>query len=152
MRWRRESYKQASRADTIGKLQLAINVDLPTATDQKLQAPIAIETSVSAAQVLAATAIPLADRFGINSASKTVGMDATSLSRAWTVPVAQLQGVLGKDAATLGAVVTAPAQTARPNTTLEQVAADTASLGRLNSARDKLIATATIKTTTKGGL
>jgi hypothetical protein len=151
MRWRRESYKQASRADTIGRLQVAINVDLPAAADQKLQAPIAIETSVSAARVLAAAALPLADRFGINAASKTVGMDAPSLSRAWTVPIDQAEAFLGRDPATLGAVVTAPAQTPRPNTTLEQVAADTASLTRLNSARDELIATAATKIVTKGG-
>jgi hypothetical protein len=150
MRWRRESYKQASRADTIGKLQVAITVDLPAATDQKLQAPIAIETSVSAARVLAATAIPLTDRFGINAASKTVGMDAASVSRAWTVPVAQAQAFLGLDPATLGAVVAAPVQTPRPNMTLEQVAADTASLTRLSNARDKLITTATIRTTAIG--
>jgi hypothetical protein len=150
MRWRRECYKQASRADTIGKLQSAISVDLPVALDQRLQAAIPIETSVSAARVLASTAIPVADRFGINAASKTVGMDAASLSRAWTVPATEAQAILGKDPATLGAVVAAPVQTARPNTTLEQVAADTASLVRLTSVRDKLISTATIKTSTKG--
>jgi hypothetical protein len=147
MRWRRQSYKQASRADTISKLQTAIAVDLPTVLDQKLQAPVAIETSVSAARALAAATIPVVDRFGINAAAKTVGMDPASAALAFAIPVAQAQAILGKDPATLGAVVAAPEQTARPNTTLEQVAADAASLTRLNAARDKIIGSAAIKIT-----
>ena len=147
MRWRRESYKQASRADTISKLQSAIAVDLPVTLDQKLQAAIAIETSVSAARALAASAIAVADRFGINAASKTVGMDPAAAARTFGIPLAQTQAMLGHDPATLGAVVTAPAEAARPNTTLEQVAADAASLAHLTSARDKIVSTAIIKTT-----
>jgi hypothetical protein len=74
-------------------------------------------------------------------------MDPASAARAFAIPAAQAQAILGKDPATLGAVLAAPAQTARPNTTLEQVAADAASLTRLNAARDKIIANATIKIT-----
>jgi hypothetical protein len=150
MRWRRDSYRQAARADTIGKLQGAISVDLPAALDEKLQTPVALETAVSAVRAVAATALPVADRFGINAASQTVGMDATALSRVWSVPVDHAQAILGKDAAALGAVVAAPAQTARPDTTLEAVAADAAGLDRLTGARAKIIATATMKTSPKG--
>jgi hypothetical protein len=120
-------------------------VDLPTALDQKLQVPVAIETSVSAARALAAREIVLADRFGINAAAKTVGMDPASAARAFAISAEQAHAILGNDPATLGAVVSAPVQTARPNTTLEQVAADAASLTRLNAARDKIIGSATVK-------
>jgi hypothetical protein len=145
MRWRRESYKQASRADTISKLQTAIAVDLPSALDQKLQAPVAIETSVSATRALAGSALRVADRFGINAAAKTIGMDPSSAGRAFAITAEQAQAILGKDSATLGAVVPAPQETPRLNTTLDQVADDAPSLTRLNAARDKIIANASIK-------
>ncbi len=146
MRWRRESYREAARADTIAKVQQAIAVDLPAALDEKLQAPITTAVSVRATRAIAARAFPIADRFGINPAAKTVGMDPTILSRTWRLPsVAQAEAILGKDSSTLGASVALPAQSPRPNTTLEQVAADTASLGHLSHARDKLIQSAIVK-------
>ena len=146
MRWRRESYRQAARTDTIAKVQKAIAVDLPAAIEEKLQAPIGAAVSVSAAQSLAGSAIPIADRFGINAAAKTVGMDPATLSRTWALTsVAQANAVLGQDASTLGASVVLPAQTVQPNTTLEQVAADTAVLTHLTGARDRLVQTAIVK-------
>jgi hypothetical protein len=146
MRWRRESYRQAARIDTIAKVQEAIAVDLPAAIEEKLQAPVAAAVSVSATQSMAASAIPIADRFGINAAAKTVGMDPATLSRTWALPsVAQANVVLGQDASTLGVSVVLPAQTVQPNTTLEQVAADNAALAHLTGARDRLVQTAIVK-------
>ena len=154
MRWRREPYRQASRADTISKVQSAISVDLPVALDEKLQAPVVTAVSVSAAQTLVNGAPLVADRFGLNTAAKTVGMDPQTLSQAWGLASASVaQEMLGGDPGTLGAPVVNPPQTARPNITLEQVAADATSLNRLSAARDRLIENAAvqIQNVKKGG-
>jgi hypothetical protein len=145
MRWRRESYKQAARADTITKVQGAIAVDLPAELEQKLQIPLAPVVSVSAAKTLADGAPAVADRFGINAASKTFGMATANLAQAWGLPAGEAQALLVGDAATLGATVSPPEQTPRANTTLEQVAADSATLQHLNNARDRLVSNATIQ-------
>ncbi len=147
MRWRREPYRQAARADTIGKVQAAITVDLPAAIEEKLQTPIAAAVAVSAGNSMAAGGLPVADRFGINIAAKTVGMDPQNVSRAWALgSAAAAEGVLGGDAATLGAVVAPVAQTSRTGTTLEQVASDTAALDHLNTARTRILTSAIVKT------
>lgn len=153
MRWRRESYRQAARSDTIAKVQQAIVVDLPAALDEKLQAPIATAVSISATQAIAARALPIADRFGLNAALKTLGMDAATLGHAWGLPSAQAAAILGKDTSTLGATVAALTQSPRPNTTLEQVASDVAAQAHLTTARDKLIQSASVKveSSAKGG-
>lgn len=145
MRWRRESYKQAARADTITKVQAAITVDLPTALNEKLQASIAPAVSVSAAQAFASGGLPIADRYRINVAAQTAGMDPATLARTWAIAPAQATAILGGDPATLGAVVAPVAETPRPNVTLEQVAADAAGLNRLATARATLLQTATVK-------
>ena len=145
MRWRRESYKQAARADTITKVQAAITVDLPAALNEKLQAPIAPAVSVSAAQALASGGLPLADRYRINIAAHTVGMDPATLAKTWAIAPARAKAILGGDAATLGAVVAPVAETPRPNVTLEQVAADAAGLNHLATARATVLQTATVK-------
>jgi hypothetical protein len=78
-------------------------------------------------------------------------MDPQVLSEIWGLAsVAEAQAILGGDSATLGATVPAQPQTARPNTTLDQVAADTASLNRLTQARNRIIANATIALKTGG--
>ncbi len=146
MRWRRESYRQAARSDTISKVQEAISVDLPATLAEKLQAPIAAAVSVSASQALAGAGLPIADRFGINVATKTLGTDAEVLRRAWSLAsTAQAKAILGGEASTLGATVTEPPKTPRPNVTLEEVAADKASLDHLKTARDRLIQSARVK-------
>jgi hypothetical protein len=145
MRWRRESYKQAARADTIAKVQAAITVDLPAALNEKLQAPIAPAVSVSAAQALASGGLAVADRYHINIAAQTVGMDPATLAKTWAIAPDQAKAILGGDAATLGAVVAPVAETPRPNVTLEQVAADAAGLNHLATARATVLQTATVK-------
>ena len=151
MRWRRESYKQSARADTISQVQNAIAVDLPAALEQKLQVPLAPILSVSAAQVLVSGAPPVADRFGIDAASKTLGMTAENLSQAWNLgSPAEAEALLGSDPATLGAPIASPEQTPRPNVTLTQVAADAASLHRLGTLRELLLETAKIQVANAG--
>lgn len=149
MRWRRESYRQTARGDTIAKVQQAMTVDLPAALDEKLQAPIAVAVSVSAVTSVAGGALPIADRYGIHIAAKTVGMDPQTLTRAWALDsVAHAQALLGGDPSTLGAAVPPAPQTPRPNTTLQQVAADKAALDHLSNARDRVVGSAVLKSGT----
>jgi len=146
MRWRTESYKQAARADTIiTKIEPAISVNLAAGLAEKLHATLPLLLSVSATTAIGGGAPGVADRYGINNAAQTAGMDPQVLSRVWELASAvEAQAILGGDPATLGATVPARPQTARPNTTLDQVAADTASLNRLTQARNRIIANATI--------
>ncbi len=146
MSWRRESYRQAARADTISKVQAAIPVDLPTALDQKLHTPVVPEVSFSAAKAFATGAPPSVDRYGISFASRTVGMDPQALANTWSLnSPAVAQQILGGEPGILGAPVVTPPQTPRPAATLESVAADTADLARLNSTRDRLIENARLQ-------
>jgi hypothetical protein len=152
MRWRRETYRQAARADMITRIESTIPLDLPGELAEKLQLALSPLVSVSAATALVAGAPSVADRFGINAASITVGMDPKTLSEVWGLASAvEAHAILGGDPGTLGAVVTAPPQTARPNVTLDDVAVDAASLGRLGTARDRLVGNAIVRTNVTGG-
>ncbi len=143
----REPYRQAARSDTITKIQATISVDLPSTVEERLDTPIAAAVSVSASTAIAGGGLSVADRFGINIAAKTVGMDPQNASRAWGLgSVAAAEAVLGGDAATLGATVAAVAQTPRPSVTLEQVASDSAALDHLTNARARVIGNAIVKT------
>jgi hypothetical protein len=152
MRWRTESYKQAARADTITtKIEPAIAVNLPSGLAEKLHATLPPLVSLSATNAIAAGAPGVADRYGIDQAAQTVGMDPQVLSTTWGLAsTAEAQAMLGGDPSTLGATVSPPPQTARPNTTLDQVAADAGSLGRLRQARSRIIDNATMALKTGG--
>jgi hypothetical protein len=148
MRWRRESYRQSARADVIVQIQKAIPLNLPATLAEKLQVALPPLVSVSAATAVVAGAPSVADRFGINAASLTLGMDPQSVSEVWGLASAvEAQAILGGNPGTLGAVVAAPPETARPNETLDQVAADGAALQRLGIARDRLVNNAIVRTT-----
>ena len=153
MRWRREAYKQAARSDTIVKVQAAISVDLPAQLDERLALALGPVVSVSAARALVSNAPLVADRYGIDAAANTVGMAPAALAAAWNLSATDAAALLGGDGATLGATVTPPAPTPRPDVTLADVAADTSSLDRLGARRDRVVANAkVIAGTTKGGL
>jgi hypothetical protein len=148
MRWRRESYRQAARADVIAHVQNAIPVDLPAELTGKLQVALAPLVSISAATAIAAAAPPIGDRVGINLASMTIGMDPQELRQVWNLSSTDdARALLGADPQTLGAVIAAPLQTERPNVTLDAVAADLPSLHRLATARDQLVANAVVRAT-----
>jgi hypothetical protein len=71
-------------------------------------------------------------------------MNPSNLAAAWNLAsAAEAANLLGADPGTLGASVTAPAQTAREDTTLAEVAADTTGLDRLAAARAQAVANAT---------
>jgi hypothetical protein len=153
MRWRTESYRQAARADNILlKIQPAISLDLPAALAEKLHATLPPLISLSATKTIAAGAPGVADRYGINTASQTVGMDPQVLSEVWGLASAlEAQTILGGDPATLGAIVAEQPQTPRPNTTVDEVAADTDALNRLSQARTRLITNASVTLATQNG-
>jgi hypothetical protein len=145
MRWRRESYRQSARADTIAKVQGAITISLPPTLEEKLQVPLAPLVSVSAATVVVNGAPQVADRFGINAVSKTLGVAADKLSVAWNLAsAAEAESILA-DPGTLGASVPSTPLTPRPDVSLPQVAADVAGLNRLSAARDRLVTNATLQ-------
>ena len=152
MRWRTESYRQAARADNINlKIQPALSLALPPTLAEQLHTTLPPLISVSATQAIAGGAPGVADRYNINHASQTLGMDPEVLTEVWNLAsVAEAQTLLS-GASTLGATVTEAPQTVRENTTLEQVAADSASLNRLAQARNKVIANATVAVTKSTG-
>jgi hypothetical protein len=152
MRWRRESYRQAARADMIVQIQKAIPLELPPVLADKLQVALTPLVSVSAATAVVSGAPSLADRFGIDAATLTLGMDPQTLSEVWGLASAlEAHAILGGNPGTLGAAVAAPAVTPRPDVTLAQVAGDAASLNRLAAARDRVVTNAVVRASTPSG-
>ena len=136
MRWRRESYRQSVRTDSLVAIQTAI----PLNQTLDIHQPVAPVVAVGAATGMVTAVNLIGDRYGIGAVSSAPGLDPTQLQQAWNLgSVAEANAILGGDAGATGAVVTAPAQTARPATTLAQVAADTASLNLLQSNRDRML-------------
>ena len=146
MRWRTESYRQANRADNIKlKIAPALALDLPPTLAEQLHTTLPPLVSVSATKAIADGAPAVADRYNINHASQTLGMDPQVLTEVWNLAsTTEAQILLGSSPSTLGAVVADIPQTVRTNTTLEQTAADTGSLDRLAHARNRIIANATV--------
>jgi hypothetical protein len=144
MRWRRESYKQSARASTIGALSQRLTLALPDTLAQTLHTPITPIVGTAATQAVVASGPPLADAYGLAKVSGSPGLNPAELASAWNLASpTEAANLLGADPGTLGAVVSTPAQTVRVDTTLAQVAADTAGLGRLASARAQAVANAT---------
>jgi hypothetical protein len=149
MRWRRESYKQSARASTIGALAARFPLNLPATLAETLHTPVTPIIGTAATEAVVNSGPPLADAYGIDKIQGAPGLDPGNLAEAWSLPSStDAAGLLGADPGTLGAVVSTPAQTARGDTTLGAVAADTAGLERLSSARAQAVSNAT---TTLGG-
>jgi hypothetical protein len=141
MRWRRESYKQAARLNTIGAVQKLIATQLPTAPEQMLGAATAPYLAVAATASMVTGSGPIADPYGIAAAAKTVGFNPAVLQATWGLSTpAEAQEILGGDPGTLGVAVSAAAQTARPNATIDTVAADATAAARLSAARTQILA------------
>jgi hypothetical protein len=136
MRWRREPYRQSVRTDSLLAIQAAIPLD--QALD--IHKPVVPVVAANAAGSIVTGVELIGDKYGIASVSGAPGLDPGQLQQAWQLSsVAEAAAILGGEAGATGAVVTAPAQTVRTATTLDQVAADTASLNRLQSARDQAL-------------
>ena len=136
MRWRREAFKQSSLADSVSLAQTSLSV----ATAVDLHGPV---TPVLATNSVERTALgigPVADPYRLNHVANVVGLNPSAVQQAFQLQTpAEAVALLGGDAGALGATVSPIPQTARPNTTLDAVAADTASLNQLNHARTRLI-------------
>lgn len=144
MRWRRESYKVSLHADSLRLAATSMTL-VETADVHIPFTPIA---ATSAIQSMINPIGPIADPYEINIAQHSYGMNPTILQQAWQLPSQQhAVDILGGNAGTLGAEVAAPVQTVRENTTIDALAADTASLNRLQGFRSQLLdnATATLK-------
>jgi len=156
MRWRRESYKQSARASTIGAMAQRVTLDLPGTPAETLHTPVSPIIGTAAAQAVAASGPPLADAYGLAKVNGATGMNPADLAAAWNLgSAAEAANLLGADPGTLGAVASPPAPTTREDTTLAEVAADAAGLGRLAAARVQAVANATTTlgatgTTTEG--
>jgi hypothetical protein len=137
MRWRRESFRQSARTDSLNAISTAIA--LPMTLD--IHRPVVPVVSLAAAQGFVTGIDRTADRYGLGALGTAVGLNAAAVKQAWNLgSVNEAAALIGADAAATGAKVNPVAQTARPNVTIEAVAADTASLQALSAARDRILA------------
>ena len=88
---------------------------------------------------------PLTDPYRMRIAALAPGLNLALFQTAFGVSQAEAKSLLGGEAGVLGSPVSAPRQTARPNSDLASVAADSAGLSTLTEARDRLVANATSK-------
>jgi hypothetical protein len=140
MRWRRESFKQSARADTLSAVQKDIALQMPNTLPEQLHVPLTPVVATGAIGRFVSGSGPIADRYGLKAASRTLGMNPQALSAAWGLSsVAEAKAILGGSPAALGATVTPPPQTPRNNTTLAAEAANTAALNTLNNSRDRVL-------------
>ena len=147
MRWRREAYKQSSRADSVSLARTSLAV---AAID--LHAPVTPVLSAGAAVRAVKGIGPIADRYGFSKISKVIGLDPKAVQVAFKLETpAEAAVLLGADAGALGVPVTPAPQTERPNTTIDRVIEDKASLERLNQARARLIDNVNVRLGRKQG-
>lgn len=145
MRWRREAYKVSARTDALNLV--AKDIALVQAAD--VHQPFTPVLAASAVQSLVNPIGPVVDPYEIGIAQQAIGMNPAELQQAWKLSsAAEAVSILGGDPGTLGAQVTAPPQTERPNTSIDAVAADTAGLNRLGGFRAQILDNAA--TTLKG--
>ncbi len=143
MRWRRESYKQSARANTIAAINARVSLDLPATLADQLHTPITPRAATAAATSVANAHPPQGDPYGLGRVANAPGLNAANLQAAWLLPsAATATALLGGDPGTLGTPASPPAQTLRADTTIAAVAADTAGLARLGAARDQAVANA----------
>jgi hypothetical protein len=136
MRWRREAYKQSARGDSVAQVHSALNM-----TQQiDLHQPVVPILAQAAVARIASGAGPIADPYGIDKIKSVIGLNPDAVQQAYNLPSRDAAiAMLGGDAGALGVTVSPPAQTARPATTIDAVAADAASLANLTAARDRIL-------------
>jgi hypothetical protein len=136
MRWRREPYRQSVRTDSL----LAIQAAIPLNQTLEIHKPVVPVVAANAAGSIVSGIKQVGDKYGIGAVSRAPGLDPAQLQQAWNLSsVAEATAILGGEPGATGAVVTAPPQTVRTATSIDQVAADTASLTRLQSVRDQTL-------------
>jgi hypothetical protein len=142
MRWRRESYKQSARQSTIEELSGRIPLNLPATVDEQLHTAVSPAVALSTTQSIAASNLPVADVHGLKDVQSAPGLQAPGLATAWQISSLEATSILGEPG-TLGVVAEPPPTSPRTDTTLANVAADTAGLTRLSTARDQVEENAT---------
>ena len=136
MRWRREPYRQSVRTDSL----LAIQAAIPLDQTLEIHKPVVPVVAANAAGSIVQGISKVGDKYGIGAVSRAPGLDPAQLQQAWNLSsVSEATAILGGEPGATSAVVTAPVQTVRNATTIDQVAADTASLNRLGSFRDQTL-------------
>jgi hypothetical protein len=142
MRWRREAYKQSSRADSV----TMVHADLNIATAIDLHAPVTPVLTAKVVQSVTSGAGPIADAYGLDKIKGVIGLNPDALQRAFKLPSREAAvAMLGGDAGALGAVVATPEKTVREATTIDAVATDTVGLQRLEQARRQALDNAAVK-------
>jgi hypothetical protein len=135
MRWRRESYRQSARIDCLD----AVDQAMPPLT-LDLHAPVTPFVAESAANSIVGAVDKVGDLYGTSSLGKVVGFNPSAVQKAWNLSsVSEATAILGGDPGATGAIVAAPTQSTRAPATLAQVAADTAGLQNLTSARTRVL-------------
>jgi hypothetical protein len=136
MRWRRESFRQSVRTDSLAAIQTAI----PLSQTLDIHEAVAPVVAVGAAERFVSGISRVGDVYGIGAVSAAPGLNPAQLQQAWNLSdEAEAVSLLGGDAGATGAVVAAPLQTARAAATLDEIATDTASLNRLQTSRDRVL-------------
>lgn len=135
MRWRRESYKQSSRIDSLNlvqeTLQLGESLDPRTA--------IGPVVATAAIEKIADAPGPISDPFGLRPLTNVIGFDPQAVERAFNLSSTdEAIAILGGDAGALGAIVKAPPTTVRDDTTIDRVAEDRGALNHLLQLRDRI--------------
>jgi hypothetical protein len=142
MRWRREPYRQSVRTDSL----LAIQAAIPLNQTLEIHKPVVPVVAANAAGSIVSGISKVGDKYGIGAVSRAPGLDPGLLQQAWNLgSVSEANAILGGDRGATGVIVAAPAQTARTAITIDQVAADTASLNRLHSFRDQALNAVQVK-------
>ena len=142
MRWRRESYRQSVRIDSLAAIQAAI----PLNQTLEIHKPVATVVALNAANGIVSGITQVGDRYGMGAVSAAPGLDPAQLQQAWNLSsAAEATAILGGSPGATGAVVSIPPQTTRNATTIDQVAADTASLDRLQTTRDQILTSVQLK-------
>ncbi len=145
MRWRRDAYRQSARLDMIANVQISVTLPAGITAPQLSYQPVTPVFATAAATAMVNGSGPIADRYGIQVAARTPGLNPQTVATAWGLTVQDANILLGvKTPGTLGLQIAAAAQTARTNTTLADVLRDQAGLARLSSVRDRKIQNAVI--------
>ncbi len=141
MQWRRDAYTQSSRGDTVARAQTALNIG---ALD--LHAPVSPFLAAGATTLVAQGAGPISDPFGLDKVQTVVGLNPTAVQQAFNLDTpAQAIGMLGGDAGATGGMVLPIIQTTRNATTIDEVAADSAGLGRLTQTRNQTLSNTSVQ-------
>ena len=113
---------------------------MPLNQTLEIHKPVVPVVAANAAGSIVSGVTKVGDKYGIGAVSRAPGLDPVQLQQAWQLSsVSHATAILGGEPGATGAIVAAPAQTVRAATTIDQVAADTASLNRLQALRDQTL-------------